>query len=206
MFTSAELINAFLKHENYYRDALINSPKPLPEQAEPYCSLFINKNQSFTHSIIVPVHNQEQIIYKVLNKIVKNTVNDYEIIVVLDSCIDNTNEVVEQFFSSVDVKNLKKVKVINSTSPLFETTCDNIGLRLAEGNYIVEVQADIEIYTFGYDELLTRPMKKYDDIFAVSGRCVVPVPGLPREAIFAQSALSASLRRQRGRGAGDDGR
>ena len=46
------------------------------------------------HSIILTVHNKGWLIDKVIQNIYKNTVGSYELIVVLDGCTDNSEEVV----------------------------------------------------------------------------------------------------------------
>ena len=46
------------------------------------------------HSIILTVHNKGWLIEKVIQNIYKNTVGSYELIVVLDGCTDNSEEIV----------------------------------------------------------------------------------------------------------------
>jgi len=75
MFASAEEITEFLKHINYYNNVLINNPQPISGQLEPFCLYYCSYNKPITHSIIVPVYNQENIIERVLKKIIKNTKN-----------------------------------------------------------------------------------------------------------------------------------
>jgi glycosyltransferase involved in cell wall biosynthesis len=119
----------------------------------------------------MPVHNQEDIIIKNLSSALKNTLDNFELIMIFDNCTDNSENIVINYLENNSIDNLAKIKIINSSTPLFETTCDNIGFRLAEGKYIVEIQADIEILTYGYNHILSEPMKRYDDIISISGRC-----------------------------------
>jgi hypothetical protein len=53
---------------------------------------------------------------------------------------------------------------------VFETSADNIGFRLARGKFLVEVQADMQVTTFGFNYLLSAPCRAFADVFAVSGR------------------------------------
>ena len=46
------------------------------------------------HSIILTVHNKGWLIDKVIQNIYKNTVGSYELIIILDGCTDNSEEVV----------------------------------------------------------------------------------------------------------------
>lgn len=43
--------------------------------------------------------------------------------------------------------------------------------RLAKGIYWIDIQADMKVFTYGYNYLLSKPCRLWDDIFAVSGRC-----------------------------------
>ena len=48
------------------------------------------------HSIILTVHNKGWLIDKVIQGIKDNTVGEYELIVVVDGCTDNSEEVVKK--------------------------------------------------------------------------------------------------------------
>ena len=126
-------------------------------------------NTSLKYSVIMPIHNQERIIAEVLDRVYKNTVGKYELILILDNCTDNTEQIVLEKVLNTP-KNLKRIQIFKYDQPVFETTCDNFGFKLAEGVYLVEVQADIFIYTYGYNKILTEPFRKYNDVISVSGR------------------------------------
>ena len=165
-------INNFLKHSNYYSgNVLINTPSPIDGTVDPILSYFYDSGDHFDYSLIIPVHNQEEVIIKNLNSILKNTAYNFELIMIFDSCTDNSENIVIEYLKNFTISNLVKIKIINNPSPLFETTCDNIGFRLSEGKYLVEVQSDIEIFTYGYNHILSEPIRKYDDIISISGRC-----------------------------------
>ena len=55
------------------------------------------------HSIILTVHNKGWLIDKVIQGIKDNTVGEYELIVVVDGCTDNSEEVVKN--NVQDIKN-----------------------------------------------------------------------------------------------------
>lgn len=86
-------------------------------------------------SIITPVYNQETIIYNNLKSIFKNMNENFEMIIILDFCFDNTEKIVMSFIKDIENKkyiyeNLIKIYlIINNNSPLFETKCSNIGLK-----------------------------------------------------------------------------
>ena len=56
------------------------------------------------HSIILTVHNKGWLIGDVIQGIKDNTVGEYELIVVVDGCTDNSEEVVKK-----NVEGLKKI-------------------------------------------------------------------------------------------------
>jgi glycosyltransferase involved in cell wall biosynthesis len=125
------------------------------------------------YSIITPVYNQEDVIVKNISSYIKNTDDNFEIIIILDSCSDNTKENLLQFIRTF--QNYKKqfiqIQIIETMEPLFETKCDNIGFNLAQGKYLLEIQADMEMTQFGYNKHLTKPFNILPNVIAVSGRC-----------------------------------
>lgn len=167
-----EDIEEFIKHKNYYKDndIMINNPKPLDGQKEPELVYFWTNNQNIEYSVVMPIHNQEKIILKNLQSILVNTISSYEVILILDDCDDKTEQIVLDLFQNCKPINLHKIIIIKQLTSIFETSSDNLGFRLASGKYIVEIQADMEMITYGYNILLTRPVLIYDDLFCVSGR------------------------------------
>lgn len=91
-------------------------------------------------SVIIPVYNLENKITRCLNSIAKQDFNrfDYEIIVVLDSCTDNTEEIIRAWHSQHGDINLN----------IFFAQCQtpggarNVGLDMAEGEYIMFIDGD----------------------------------------------------------------
>lgn len=190
MFYSHIEINKFLKHSNYYSgNALINNPKPIENQEEPEC-IYYNKYYEYNgdensneieYSIVMPIHNQENIIVKNITSVLVNTVGKFEFIIILDGCEDKTEENVINFFKNIENKikkecKLQNVIIIKQSTSVFETVSDNIGFRLSSGKYIVEVQADMKIITYAYNKILSIPMELWDDVIAVSGRCCHTLP------------------------------
>ena len=71
------------------------------------------------HSIILTVHNKDYLIKSVIEAIYQYTVGDYELIVVLDGCTDNSAAVVESVVND-------KTTVIE-TPDVFETKANTLG-------------------------------------------------------------------------------
>jgi GT2 family glycosyltransferase len=55
---------------------------------------------------------------------------------------------------------------------LFETAADNVGFLVAKGQYFLEIQADMQIFDYGYNERLQRPFQINPSVVGMSGRCV----------------------------------
>jgi glycosyltransferase involved in cell wall biosynthesis len=126
------------------------------------------------YSIVVPIYNQEKIIVKNLQSIIDNTVENFEIILILDYCFDNTEKNIFDYLNNYTniKKNLICIKIFkNEEKPLFETKCDNIGFKNSLGKYCLEIQADMEMTENGYNLHLTKPFNLYNNVIAVSGRC-----------------------------------
>ena len=126
------------------------------------------------NSIVVPIYNQDKIIVKNLQSIIDNTVENFEIILILDYCFDNTEKNIFDYLNNYTniKKNLICIKIFkNEEKPLFETKCDNIGFKNSLGKYCLEIQADMEMIENGYNLHLTKPFNLYNNVIAVSGRC-----------------------------------
>jgi glycosyltransferase involved in cell wall biosynthesis len=126
------------------------------------------------YSVVMPVYNQENIILRNLKGIIANTVDNYEIILILDYCYDSTQEKLFRFLDNTQFtnKNLIQITVIiNSEIPLFETKCDNIGFKCSMGEYCLEIQSDMQMTQYGYNAELVKPFLKCDNVIGVSGRC-----------------------------------
>lgn len=176
LFSSSTDINFFLK--NYYvNSGLYGNPIPIKEQEQGtiQCIYFWYSDvvTPVEYSVVMPVHNQGDIIRRNLEALVQHTVGSYEILMILDACDDSTREEVLGFFSRGSIANgLKRVIVLESSIPLFETICDNIGFRMASGKWLLEIQADMYMTQHGYNETLRRPFIEYPNaVIAVSGRC-----------------------------------
>lgn len=85
-------------------------------------------------SIIITAYNAEKTIEKCLNSILDTKYNDYEIILVNDGSIDNTEKVIE-LFASDKIKYYKKKNRGVADSR-------NFGIDKAKGDYITFVDSD----------------------------------------------------------------
>lgn len=155
-----------------YRKSLIHTPT---KQWEGETELVLHKeynNQGPKFSIIIPIHNQGDFVSRQLESVLANTLGPYEIITILDNCSDNSKESLLSRIESGPIPgNLSSITVFENQAGMFETSADNLGFAKARGEIVVEIQADMEILTTGYNLNLACPLIIYSDLIAVSGRC-----------------------------------
>lgn len=139
-----------------------------------YKEYIYNKDNKVTYSVIVPVYNQEKIIIKNIEAILKHTFGLFELIIILDFCNDNSEQNLLDFFNHYTNKNIGFYGVRlfkQENSPIFEASCDNIGFINSYGDFCLEIQSDMEMQVDGYNLKLSKPFTLLNNVFAVSGRC-----------------------------------
>ena len=119
-----------------------------------------------TDSIILTVHNQEGLIPTVLKGIEDNTEGDYELIVVVDGCTDQSQQVIVEYLSNSDIEE----KTVINTPDIYENKANNVGLRMAQGKYATIIQDDQVITEKGWNTRMHKPFEVFDDVFAVTAR------------------------------------
>ena len=118
-------------------------------------------------SIILPVHNQAALMPQVLKSIwACSSSLVKELIIIVDGCTDNTEQVVREITESWTWVNV----VITLAPDVFEVKADNIGLKLSTQPFCMLTQDDIVIEELGFDVRLVKPMLVWDNVFAVGGR------------------------------------
>lgn len=99
-------------------------------------------------SIIIPAYNAEKFIYRAIQSVQEQTVNDWELIIVENGSTDNTTTVCEGFLNDKRIKLLHSEKGVSSAR--------NMGISIARGTWIVFLDAD--------DQLLNDALQKYMEI------------------------------------------
>jgi glycosyltransferase involved in cell wall biosynthesis len=117
-------------------------------------------------SIVVPMFNKGEIIDSILESIVQNVSNTFELIVIDDCSSDQSLSNAINFLEKKDFQFL----VLKASTPIFETACDNVGFALARGKFFLEIQSDIHIKEYGFDDRLKK-VASISNISSVSGRC-----------------------------------
>lgn len=88
-------------------------------------------------SIIVPCYNQEAYIGECIDSVLKQTFDDYEIIVINDGSKDNSGAIVESYVSKYG----DKIRLINQENGGV-IAARNTGLKEARGRYIFPLDGD----------------------------------------------------------------
>jgi glycosyltransferase involved in cell wall biosynthesis len=116
------------------------------------------------HSLILTVHNKKFLLQRVLDGIHQNTTGDYELIVILDGCSDNSHQIIYNNYNKFD-----KIRIFE-TPDVFETKANNVGLKEAKGKYAIIIQDDMIIDEMGWNKRMEKPFNSFDDVFAVTAR------------------------------------
>jgi glycosyltransferase involved in cell wall biosynthesis len=103
-------------------------------------------------SVIIPVFNEEAVVKKCLESLLKQKLKDYEILVVDDGSNDKTLEELLEF------KTRKHIEILKQKH-LGPGLARNLGAKQAKGGILVFVDADME-FEKNFLEKLVEPIKK----------------------------------------------
>lgn len=120
-------------------------------------------------SIILPVHNKQDLIEQVLRSICDNSSPLVkEVLVILDGCTDLSEYLVYKFTQAECLCNPKINWRVFQTPDVWEVKACNYGLRLANEQYCASVQDDMVITEHHWDARLIKPFLTWNNVFAVS--------------------------------------
>ncbi len=114
-------------------------------------------------SIIVPVYNVEAFLEKCIISIINQTLKDIEVILINDGSQDNSQVIIDKY-QKLYPDIIKTKKIENSGA----ANARNIGLEMAEGEYIGFVDSDDYIESTMYEKLYQKAKQEEADI-VVSG-------------------------------------
>lgn len=86
-------------------------------------------------SIVIPLYNKEKYIENALKSILKQTVTDYEIIIVDDGSTDKSREIASKHVSD-------KIRIIDHFENKGLSAARNTGIKNAKSNYVTFLDAD----------------------------------------------------------------
>ncbi len=119
--------------------------------------------------IMISIFNQEEIIERVLYGVLKNTTTPFNLILVFDDCTDRTKPRALAYIKKTKPRLLNEL-IVKDTPNLFELRANNFGFRLAKTDYLITLQDDMIVKEFGWERRLTFPLRKFDDVLAVTAR------------------------------------
>jgi len=88
-------------------------------------------------SILMCVYNGKEYIRESIESIICQTFNDFEFLTINDGSTDNTEEIILKYSD-----NDKRINLINNTTNLGISKSLNRGLEIAQGEYIIRMDAD----------------------------------------------------------------
>ena len=88
-------------------------------------------------SVIIPVYNGDKYIEKGLESLLNQTFTDFEVICINDKSTDNSLEILEEFGEKDS-----RIRIINNSQNLGAALTRNVGIDIAEGEYIYFLDAD----------------------------------------------------------------
>ena len=110
-------------------------------------------------SVIIPCFNEFQTISKILDKVLKNKNNNYEIIIIDDFSTDGSRELIEK------ISNEKKVdRIILNEKNYGKGYSIRQGIKKATGDIILIQDADLEYDPNDYQKLLEPILKNNADV------------------------------------------
>ena len=89
-------------------------------------------------SVVVPVHNREDLIEKCIKSVLNQNYKDFELIVVNDGSTDDTDKTISEFDDS-------RLKHIELNDNIGQSAARNVGVRNSSGNYIKHLDSDDEL-------------------------------------------------------------
>lgn len=115
-------------------------------------------------SIIVPAHNEEDVIRKtfgILNKVAKGLKCDYEIIIIDDGSTDNTNKILKEL-----QKGNRRLKILKNAVKSGPGYSVKRGVFAAKGDVMVTSDADLSYSPLLIPKLVEKIQEGYDMVIA----------------------------------------
>lgn len=119
-------------------------------------------------AIILPVHDQQEIIGNVIDGILKNISNNVvEMWIILDGCTDNSEDIILR--TLINKKDSLDVKIVYANN-VNEVIACNIGFKSSNCNFLLNIQDDMIIQEKDFDLRLLKPFSVVDNLLGVTGR------------------------------------
>ena len=123
-------------------------------------------------SVIVPVYNKAKYLNDTLKSLDKQTTDDFEIVFVDDDSKDDSLEMLRSFKASSN----KIVKIVKKKTNTGVCDTRNIGVREADGEYIMFLDAD-DYLDKNYIKIANAKLKKYPGIDIIRPQMIIDKAG-----------------------------
>jgi glycosyltransferase involved in cell wall biosynthesis len=138
-------------------------------------------------SVVIPAYNEEDVIAKAINSVLKSSYKNYEIIVVNNGSTDRTQQIAE----SIARKHPKKIQLLNfppvsdkeiakKRGPAFSR---NRGAEVAKGDILFFLDADDWVKDDTLENIITA-FKRYKEIDFIVGNREVKIPNNWRKILL----------------------
>jgi GT2 family glycosyltransferase len=148
-------------------------------------------------SIVMPVFNQSRVIEQNLTMLLQNISLPCELIILDDASEDDSETRIRDFLENHRMPDqLVSATLVSFKKARFETMCDDFGIRIAQGETIIEIQADTVIQENGFDSKLVNVLNTNADIFMLSGRGIMDFASVARQLINSlgtEASMSSSI-------------
>lgn len=133
-------------------------------------------------SIIIPVYNAELFIKDAVESVLRQSYNDYELVIVDDASSDGTVQVLQNI-----IKNDDRVRIVRKSINEGELLARKTGVEYASGDYVLFLDADDEFKSDALEKLYMILYRKSYDIINFG---VEIVPEEDVDMNFLQAAIS----------------
>lgn len=114
-------------------------------------------------SVIMPLYNAENYVYKAIQSVLQQTYEDFELILIDDCCTDKTIQIIERIQDN-------RIKLYRNSKNEGIAKARNFGISMSKGEYIALMDDD-DIAPPERLEKEVSFLDKYIDIDVVGGRC-----------------------------------
>jgi glycosyltransferase involved in cell wall biosynthesis len=171
--------NSFLQEEyltKSYFAKLFRKPTPHPMREAPSFHVVSTSSDVPKITIVTPVFNSIEVFKRTLPSWLASASLPFDLIVIDDgSNVDEQFELKDLLHGVASQHKLKDVLIVQNKIPIFETASENLGYYLARTEFVVSIQADIEVLESGFDSLLINALSNVRRPIAASGRCGHPL-------------------------------
>ena len=155
----------------YLHDLVLSPDISAGGRKAPRLILFAEKYNAPTYNnmtFVMPIYNAHAAVSQSLPSILKTASGNWDLVLVLDACYDESLDVVqkviqEHFYTS----SCQRVRVLEQPTAIWETSSDNLGMRVSNpNNAYVLIQADNIMTEVDWNKKMWKQFELNSKIFA----------------------------------------